>query len=185
MNLPCRSQQSLSPNAEMEARLSRCACPCKLLPCWTPHLSTTEKAVMRKNNCKPCAMSPRPCILNPVSPSTCPSALQATRCRDRTPTAGSSVALLDGASEVVSSAASDPASLLLRTLRLQDLLRITASWLQTNSDTGRISVENPNMQCVPKPRRFSVPTTQRDGSRIFEANLRQVLGAQYPFLLPH
>ena len=55
---------------------------------------------------------------------------------------------------------------------LQDLLRITASWLQTNSDTGRISVENPNLQCVPKPRSFTVPTTQLDGSRVFEANLR-------------
>ena len=58
---------------------------------------------------------------------------------------------------------------------MQDLLRITASWLQTNSDTGRVSVENPNMQCVPKPRTFTVPTTQLDGSRIFEANLRYAL----------
>lgn len=55
---------------------------------------------------------------------------------------------------------------------MQGMRCVSASWLQTSSETGRITAEGPNLQCVAKPRRFMVPNTQLDGSREFELNLR-------------
>jgi len=59
---------------------------------------------------------------------------------------------------------------------VQGLLRVTTSWLQTCSNSGRISSENPNMQCVPKAQTFMMGSSEKDGRKgdPLEANLRFV-----------
>ena len=46
---------------------------------------------------------------------------------------------------------------------LQELLRVTTSWLQTCSESGRLTSENPNMQCVPKPQTYMMGSSEQRG----------------------
>jgi DNA polymerase theta len=60
------------------------------------------------------------------------------------------------------------------------LVRIRGSFCQTATATGRLAMEDPNLQTVPKPRRFNVRATQTQVSaggttshrREHEANIR-------------
>ena len=57
------------------------------------------------------------------------------------------------------------------------LERISGSIMQTNTGTGRLAMDKPNLQCAPKARDFTVPATQASGQtspayRIFTNNTR-------------
>ena len=60
-------------------------------------------------------------------------------------------------------------------------MRIRGSFCQTATATGRLSMEDPNLQTAPKTRQFNVAETQaqisgggtaRHGRRCHEANIR-------------
>ncbi len=70
-------------------------------------------------------------------------------------------------------------------------MRIRGSFCQTATATGRLSMEDPNLQTAPKTRKFNVAETQaqiseggttRHGRRNHEANIRCL---QPPLLTPH
>ena len=70
-------------------------------------------------------------------------------------------------------------------------MRIRGSFCQTATATGRLSMEDPNLQTAPKTRKFNVAKTQaqiseggttRHGRRNHEANIRCL---QPPLLTPH
>lgn len=50
--------------------------------------------------------------------------------------------------------------LCLHHARASELVRLRGSFCQTASATGRLAMEEPNLQTVPKPRTFSVAATQ-------------------------
>ena len=72
-----------------------------------------------------------------------------------------------------------------------NLVRIRGRFCQTATATGRLSMEDPNLQTAPKTRQFNVAETQaqisdggtaRRGRRSHEANIRC---SQRPLLTPH
>ena len=68
----------------------------------------------------------------------------------------------------------------MRQVQACELVRLRGSFCQTASATGRLAMEEPNLQTVPKPRAFSVAATQSQTPppeqpvprRTHEANIR-------------
>ncbi|DBA82952.1 TPA: hypothetical protein ACH3X1_006731 [Trebouxia sp. C0004] len=69
------------------------------------------------------------------------------------------------------------------------LTRISGSFLQTASATGRLAMDEPNLQCAPKAKDFLVPMTQMPGSsskdahRIHTCNIRAAFVAEPGYVL--
>ena len=63
---------------------------------------------------------------------------------------------------------------------------MTTSWLQTCSESGRLTSENPNMQCVPKPQTYMMGSSEQRGivGTPLVVNLRSLALLYSPILIP-